>query len=92
MSSPHLCALEFVGGPFDGYKHVVSYPPEDLAAMVALPVNMNIFLMLEGKRRGRKSPATSVAVYELQDRDGFWRYQYLGATPAKRFQLEGWLG
>jgi hypothetical protein len=79
-----------VGGPFDGYKHEVSFLPNELALTVTLPVNRNVLRMLEGERRGPRAPATSIAIYELEEADETWRYQYLGATSAKQLQLEDW--
>jgi hypothetical protein len=83
-------AVEFVGGPFDGYKHEVSFLPDELATTVTLPVNGNVLRMLDGERRGPRAPATSVAIYELENTESTWKYQYLGATSAKQLQLEDW--
>jgi hypothetical protein len=46
--------------------------------------------MLDGERRGPRAPATSVAIYELENTESTWKYQYLGATSAKQLQLEDW--
>jgi hypothetical protein len=88
----HLCAVEFVGGPFDGHKHVVASPGDELAALVSIPVNRNMFRMLEGKPRGPKSRATSVAVYELHHEHGVWQYRYLGATTPEQCHFDQWFG
>jgi len=50
--------LEFVGGPFDGYVQAFMTATADLAKRVALPVNENVFLMLDGKSRGPAAPST----------------------------------
>jgi hypothetical protein len=93
MASVHLCAVEFVGGPFDGHVYMASFPPEELANMTYLPVNHNMFLMLEGRTPGPKAPATSVAVYELEGQDsGDWRYCFLGAMAANDVKYKSWVG
>jgi hypothetical protein len=92
MAAIHQYGVEFIGGPFDGYKHVVSFPPEDLAKVVMLPVNENVFRSLDGKPLGVQRPATSVAVYELCDPEGVCNYRYLGASPVSAHSLEKWMG
>ena len=92
MSSLHLCAVEFIGGPFDGHVHLASFPPDELAPLASLPVNENMFRMLENHPPRVKAPATSVAVYELQHAGGTWRYRFLGSTAASEFELQQWLG
>jgi len=90
MGFPHLSAVEFIGGPFDGFEHTVSFPPEELACEVTLPVNQNVLRMLEGDERGLRAPATSVAIYALEQRNGTWRYEFQGAVAANQLQCEGW--
>ena len=91
-SSFHLCAVEFIGGPFDGHVHLASFPPHELAPLASLPVNENMFRMLDNQPPGEKSPASSVAVYELESRLGAYRYRFLGSTSASEFQLQAWMG
>ena len=92
MSSFHLCAVEFIGGPFDGHVHLASFPPDELAPIASLPVNDNMFRMLDNKTPGAKCPATSVAIYELEAEQGEWRYRFCGATSAREFELQQWMG
>ena len=92
MSSFHLCAVEFMGGPFDGHVHLASFPPDELAPIASLPVNDNMFRMLDNKIPAAKCPATSVAIYELETQKGEWRYRFRGATSAREFELHHWLG
>jgi len=82
--------VEFIGGPFDGHRQVVAVPLEDLATPVALPINENVFRMLDGQGRGPAAPSQTVALYELRTDNG-GRYFYLGSRPAVEFNLENWL-
>ncbi len=84
--------LEFVGGPLDGYTYAASFPFSELVSTMAMPINQNIVRMLGGEHEGPKKPATSVAIYELTQRDGTWRYEYIGAASTAQFQLEAWVG
>jgi len=88
----HLYAVEFVGGPLDGHKHVAMFPPEELAEIITLPINKNVIGMLHGRSRAAKQHATSAAVYQLRHTHGLWRYLYRGAASAKDSQLEAWVG
>lgn len=73
-------AVEFVGGPYDGHKEIVTCEPEELAGMLALPVNQNVFRLMRGDQAGRNLPATSLAVYHRTSDDGGCRYFFLGST------------
>ena len=88
QTQPHVL-LEFVGGPFDGHHQTISVPAEELAQTVALPVNDNVFRMLEGKLRGPAQPSRTVALYELSHHAG-WQYRFLGSRRAAEFNLESW--
>ena len=90
MSQSYPSLVQFVGGPFDGFEHGVSFPPEELAETVTLPVNPNVVRMLEGDSREARTAATSIAVYELGYREGNWRYEFVKAAPAQELQCEGW--
>lgn len=72
--------IEFIGGPFDGHRQMVSIPAASLADTVALPVSRNIFRLLAGHRSVPGEPATSIAIYELDELRGRQRYFFLGAT------------
>ena len=92
MPRVELCTVQFVGGPFDGYRQAMSFPAEELGAIVAIPVNRNVLELLGGKRRRLKSPASSVALYELRTRGRTPQYHYVGAAAAEQFQLGRWRG
>ncbi len=74
--------VEFIGGPFDGHRQMLSLPADSLAETVALPVSRNIFQMLAGHSHAVEAPVTSVAIYELEVLDDRRRYFFLGATSA----------
>jgi len=82
MSNPpqpaHPYAVEFIGGPFDGYRHVVTVPPTRLPDTMAFPINVNVFQMLDGHYPGPKQPASSTAVYGLHPGTGLCQYRFLG--------------
>ena len=81
--------VEFIGGPFDGHSQRVPDRASDLAATVALPVNENVFRMLDGKARGPVRPLRGVALYE-HDPDDDGRYVYVGSCPASQLHLDNW--
>lgn len=72
--------IEFIGGPFDGHRQMVTIPAASLADTVALPVSRNIFRLLAGHRSVPGEVATSIAIYELDELRGRQRYFFLGAT------------
>lgn len=92
MSSMHPYGVEFIGGPFDGYKHVVSFPPDHLAPLVVLPVNKNVLKSLDGQPLGQKQPATSAVVYELCEPQGVFRYRFRGTSAVHSHMLDRWVG
>jgi len=81
--------IEFVGGPFDGHEMALTVTPADLASTVALPVNENVFSMLEGQVIGPAKPCRTVALYELHGRDE-GRYFFLGSRRATDLNLQNW--
>jgi hypothetical protein len=82
--------LEFIGGPFDGYTQEFPTTMNELARRVALPINENVFLMLDGKMRGPAAPSRTVALYDLCEKDGTVQYLYLGARLAAELNLGSW--
>lgn len=82
--------LEFVGGPFDGHTQAFSPPLNELGSTVALPVNENVFRMLDGRRRGPAVASRNVALYELYHRNGTWRYYFTGTRRAAELNLQTW--
>lgn len=82
--------LEFMGGPFDGHRQAIAAKLDELVPTVALPVNDNVFRMLDGKLRGPAVPSPTVALYELRSEACGWRYHFLGTRRAADFNLESW--
>jgi hypothetical protein len=84
--------IEFIGGPFDGHTQSVYALPPSYRSTLALPVNENVFRMLEGKDAGPACPSPTVALYELYDLqfNGERQYRYIGTRPAVEFGLQGW--
>ena len=84
--------IEFIGGPFDGHMQTIFAPPASYKSTLALPVNENVFRMLEGKDAGPARLSPTVALYELYDlqEDGERQYRYIGTRPAAEFGLQGW--
>lgn len=83
-----MSVIEFIGGPFDGYCQAFEEPSERLAETVALPVNENVFRMLEGQSRGPAQPTRTVALYERFDRDH--RFFFTGSCLPQDFNLQDW--
>jgi hypothetical protein len=78
---PNGCLeIEFVGGPYDGHRQVLSTPLGELAEIVALPVSRDIFRLLHGKTRGPVESITSVAVYQLEVLPTRLRHRFVGAA------------
>jgi hypothetical protein len=75
-----LHQVEFVGGPFDGHKRDSWAPPHEAKRFVSLPVNRRAVSSALDLRNRAHVRATSVAHYELLDRDGVPRYYFLGAS------------
>src|SRR5262245_52209448 len=83
--------IEFVGGPFDGHRQNFAFPHEELSEVVMLPGNRNMLRMVQGMPVGPRTVASSVAVYELVERQTGPRYEYwLSASPG-HLELEDWL-
>jgi hypothetical protein len=81
--------VEFIGGPFDGHSLYVSDIPDGLATTVALPVNENVFRMLDGESRGPVSPCRTAALYQLQGHDQ-GRYYFLRSCRASDLDVKQW--
>ena len=88
----HEVRIEFIGGPFDGHTQAVYALPPSYRSTLALPVNENVFRMLEGKETGPACLSPTVALYELFDQplDGERQYRYVATRPAAEFGLQGW--
>jgi hypothetical protein len=75
------CQVQFVGGPADGYSQRIVSPAQTFLGVA----------MLRGRHRGllrwllavlgwgrASSQVIGLAVYELDEQDGCWRYRYVG--------------
>ena len=81
--------IEFIGGPFDGHEQTIFTPPKSYKNTLALPVNENVFRMLEGRETGPARLSPTVALYELRG-DDEQKYCYVGTRPAAEFGLHEW--
>jgi hypothetical protein len=81
--------IEFIGGPFDGHTQTIFAPPKSYKSTLALPVNENVFRMLDGQDAGPARPSPTVALYELEGDDDR-QYRYIGTRPAAEFGLNNW--
>ena len=71
--------IEFSGGPLDGLTHRTTAPPRRLPSEIGLPVNPSLlsFLAMERPQDEVRDPATSIAVYKLEQGRGTLRYCHL---------------
>jgi hypothetical protein len=82
--------VNFIGGPYDGHIQTFVVPSDRLFRKMAVPVNRNVFRALAGIPRGPEEPATSVAIYELEEQNGQLQYRFSEARRAKELNLESW--
>jgi len=71
--------IEFIGGPYDGYKELCLTQTVRLPADVVWLVCEDAFRMLEGKDSHPGGAITSVAFYELEARRDAGRYRFTRA-------------
>lgn len=77
-SQTTFALVEFMGGPFDGHRQVVSLPPQELDEVALLPVGKVLALLYEDPAY---QELTSIAVYELADTScANPSYRYLGVV------------
>ena len=88
--SRDLVRLEFVGGPYDGHTEKVPLAVEKLTKRLALPVNENMFRILEGAPLGPKLRASSVAIYLLQQDEDEVKFQFCRSVALSEVEAEGW--
>jgi hypothetical protein len=74
-------SVEFVGGPYDGYRHAVSLMADGIAEQAALPVNENLIRAVTGEDHGPLYPYHRVALYQLHQASQAWQYLFLGESP-----------
>jgi hypothetical protein len=70
--------VEFVGGPYDGFLHVLSEDVSELAGEIAVPVSFNLILAACGDEHGPLLPFRRLAAYELSARGNERRYVFSG--------------
>jgi hypothetical protein len=70
-------SVEFVGGPYDGYRHQLSFMPAGIYEQAALPVNENLIRAVTGEQHGPLLPCHRVAVYKLQHVRDAWQYHFV---------------
>ncbi len=75
--------IEFIGGPYDGHVETSDCHPIHLAVDVVFLVCDNALRLLNGTEPLPGRSLTSIALYELQHRNGTARYRFVGAIPAK---------
>jgi hypothetical protein len=88
MQRQHI-VLEFIGGPLDGHCQPVVADHDELILTAAIPVNENVFRMLDGQPRGPARPSRTFALYELHKEHGY-RYCFLGFRTAADLNAENW--
>jgi hypothetical protein len=75
--------IQFVGGPFDGHTQEFAFVPQE---HVALPINDNVFKMLNGERREVLKRVERVALYRHVD--GKMMFECI--CPARNLKLQDW--
>lgn len=74
--------IEFVGGPLDGHRHVVTMPVVEMNSVVSFPINRNLFRLLGRRPSGKPHPITSIALYRLQNDEDRVCYRFeLAGSP-----------
>ncbi len=82
--------FEFVGGPLDGHRQPFNKPMDEMANNVVIPINENVFRMLDGRPRGPAVPSSRVAFYERKFKNGECQFVFLGECPSAAFSAENW--
>jgi len=81
--------VEFVGGPYDGFRHEPSRGVEELVIDVAVPVNVNTVLAATGQRHGPLLPFHRLAYYRLLQQPSGLQYLFAGEFSAEEVEPEG---
>ena len=76
--SQQQSTVEFVGGPYDGFLHVLSGGFGDVATEIAVPVSFNLILAAAGQAHGPLLPFRRLATYHLREKQGLLRYVFSG--------------
>ena len=81
-------AVEFVGGPLDGHTHPFDHSPDLLSSIAGIPVSADLLRFINGQSERLHSPASSVAVYQLQRDGDDLRYFHLCSVAEQECELE----
>jgi len=76
--------IEFIGGPYDGHKQTCIKRPIHLPADVVWFVCEDVFRLLDGQDRRPGGSITSVALYELDLRNGAFLYRFSRAISVEQ--------
>lgn len=84
--------IEFIGGPYDGYREFCFTRPTHLPVDVVWFVCEDIFERLGRQRVDAKQyrsggSLTSAALYELEGKNGAHRYRFVGAISVRELSL-----
>lgn len=71
-------SVEFIGGPYDGYRHQLNCMPAGIFERAALPVSENLIRAVTGEEHGPLLPCSRVALYRLRHSEQEWKYHFLG--------------
>lgn len=79
--------IEFIGGPFDGYRQPAQSTKRQLASDIVWLVTKEALGQLNRRRRmsSRGGVLTSVALYTLDDSSESQRYLYAGSIGPRTF-------
>jgi hypothetical protein len=83
-------SLTFHGGPLDGHTQTIDASDSELIDVAAIPINENVFRMLEGLPRGPAQPSRTFAVYELRRNGAERLYQFCCFRRASELNAESW--
>jgi hypothetical protein len=82
--------LTFHGGPLDGHTQTIDASADELIDTAAIPINENVFRMLDGQPRGPARPSRTFAVYELRRDACGQSYHFLCFRRAADLNAESW--
>jgi hypothetical protein len=76
--------VEFIGGPYDGYRHRLDCMPAGIFKQAALPVSENLIRAVTGEKHGPLLPCHRVAVYRLHQSEEKWKYRFIGEMATEK--------
>ena len=79
MSRSARFVIRFFDGPYDGRVRRVSRVPYELARPIAVPL----------RNEAKNGKADCMAIYQLKNDNGNWRYDYLRSATADVLGVEG---